>query len=127
MGTFVTELIWWLTRQVKAFSLLRGAFVATLFTKRFYCQFPEHLVLRLEESTGKYKNNPVRVKSFGDRVKFLGMNSSIGGQFPGLKGNCIYFTDDYFSQIIFDSLPIGRADNGVFNMEDRTISPLFPG
>lgn len=67
--------------------------------------------------------NKVRgeVKSSGDRIMFLGCNSSLivmARGFPSFKGNCIYFanTND-FSDVhqIYDS--------GVFNCEDGTIEP----
>ncbi|KAJ8642533.1 hypothetical protein MRB53_004281 [Persea americana] len=42
-------------------------------------------------------NKFIKVESLGDSVIFLGYNSPImvmAREFPGLKGNCIYFTDD---------------------------------
>lgn len=49
--------------------------------------------LELQESTKEYQKNAVEVESVGDRVMFLGLNSSIlvmARQFSGLKGNCIF-------------------------------------
>lgn len=81
------------------------------------------------EETGQYTKKPVEVESLGDRVFFLGQNSSmlvIASEYPGLKGNCIYFTDDYLEAHLYESpRGIGCVDLGVFNMEDRTIKPLF--
>ncbi|KAA8528792.1 hypothetical protein F0562_036147 [Nyssa sinensis] len=51
-------------------------------------------VYRLDLSGPKWE----RVTSLGDRVLFLGENSSLSllaYDFPGCKGNCIYYTDDY--------------------------------
>lgn len=82
--------------------------------------------LGLEEN-GECEKNPVEVKSLGDRIIFLGRNSSIlfmAGQIPGFKGNRIYFTDDFMEASFYKS-PIGYLDLGVFNMEDKTIQRLF--
>eukprot|EP00268_Persea_americana_P024489 TRINITY_DN2389_c0_g1_i3.p1 TRINITY_DN2389_c0_g1~~TRINITY_DN2389_c0_g1_i3.p1 ORF type:complete len:398 (-),score=40.33 TRINITY_DN2389_c0_g1_i3:325-1518(-) len=72
----------------------------------------------------------VEVESLGDRVMFLGLNSSMlvmASQFSGLQGNCIYFTHDWGPQNLYEyKLPSANADMGIFNMEDRTIPPLFP-
>lgn len=84
--------------------------------------------LGLEEN-GEYKKNPVQVESLGDRVIFLGQNSSMllmASEFAGFKGNRIYFTDDYMESYLFESpIGIGCVDLGIFNMEDKTIQPLF--
>ncbi|KAJ8626046.1 hypothetical protein MRB53_019353 [Persea americana] len=82
--------------------------------------------LALEEN-GEWKKDPVEVKSLGDRIIFLGQNSSIlfmAGQISGFKGNRIYFTDDFMEACFYKS-PIGYLDLGVFNMEDKTIQRLF--
>ncbi|XXG72025.1 hypothetical protein AAC387_Pa07g1209 [Persea americana] len=81
--------------------------------------------LELQESTKDYKKNAVEVESLGDRVMFLGLSSSIlvmAGQFSGLKGNCIYFTDDCLKNTSFAN---ESTDMGIFDMEDETIRPLF--
>lgn len=74
------------------------------------------------EKTGEYKKNLVEVESLGERVIFLGQNASVlvmASQFPGFKGNRIYFTN------LFES-PVRCLDLGIFDMEDKTIKPLFP-
>lgn len=43
-------------------------------------------------------------------------------QFSGLKGNCMYFTDD---RLKYTSFGNERTDMGIFDMEDETIQPLF--
>lgn len=58
------------------------------------------------EETGEYKKNPIKVESLGDRVIFLGENSSMvvmASLFLGFKGNPIYFTDDYMESCCFES------------------------
>lgn len=67
-------------------------------------------------------NKWMKVESLGDRLVFLGYNSSmmiIASEFPGFKGNLIYFADtcvdNYFRS------PHGCCDNGVFNVEDNTV------
>ncbi|RWR71879.1 F-box protein SKIP23-like protein [Cinnamomum micranthum f. kanehirae] len=68
-------------------------------------------------------NKLIKVESLGDRVIFLGYNSPItvmASEFPGLKGNCIYFTDDSGA-----SYANGPGDCGVFNVEDGTVEQLF--
>ncbi|RWR89476.1 F-box protein SKIP23-like protein [Cinnamomum micranthum f. kanehirae] len=81
----------------------------------------------LLKKTGVYKKNLVQVESLIDRLIFLGQNSSMllmESQFPGSKGNCIYFTDDFMEVSHFKS-PLGCVDLGVFNMEDNTVQPLL--
>ncbi|XXG72026.1 hypothetical protein AAC387_Pa07g1210 [Persea americana] len=84
--------------------------------------------LGLEESTGEYKKNVVEVESLGDRVMFLGLSSSMlitACQSLGIKGNCIYFTDDRLKHSLY-ILPADESENmGIFNREDKTVRPLF--
>ncbi|KAJ8642306.1 hypothetical protein MRB53_019000 [Persea americana] len=80
----------------------------------------------LEESTGEYKKNALEVESLGGGVMFLGLNSSMivmASQFPDFKGNCIY---DFLAFLQLNKVRKGCTDMGVFNMEDKTIYPLFP-
>ncbi|KAJ8629507.1 hypothetical protein MRB53_022830 [Persea americana] len=67
-----------------------------------------------------------KVESLGDRIVFLGYNSSIivmAGAFPGFKGNRIYFGDNC-PELYFRS-PRGCCDSGVFNVGDRKVQQLF--
>ena len=67
-----------------------------------------------------------KMESLGNRVIFLGHSSSkivIASQFLGLRGNCIYFTDNLL-QGYYQS-PDGCCGSGVFNLEDGTIEELF--
>ncbi|KAK6939277.1 Domain unknown function DUF295 [Dillenia turbinata] len=60
-----------------------------------------------------------KVRSLGDRMVFIGENSSLclaASDFLGCKGNCIYFTDD-FSEINYDGV-VGEHDLGVFSLDD---------
>ncbi|GFZ10496.1 hypothetical protein Acr_21g0010950 [Actinidia rufa] len=66
-----------------------------------------------------------RVMNLGDKMLFLGENSSLAlsaTDFPGCKGNCIYYTDDY-SESNYDGIP-GDNDLGVYDLEDGSIEPL---
>ncbi|KAL7244724.1 hypothetical protein ACSBR2_000149 [Camellia fascicularis] len=70
-----------------------------------------------------------RVTSLGDRMLFLGENSSLAlsaPDFPGCKGNCIYYTDDY-AESNYDGIS-GDHDLGVYNLEDGSIEslPCYP-
>ncbi|XP_010266938.1 PREDICTED: F-box protein SKIP23-like [Nelumbo nucifera] len=75
----------------------------------------------------------VSMKSLGDRLLFLGDNCSFSASasdFAGCKGNCIYFTDNFFhSNGEEDGAPFMDHDIGVFNLEDGSIGPLasYPG
>ncbi|PON60612.1 F-box domain containing protein [Parasponia andersonii] len=63
-----------------------------------------------------------KVKDLGDRMLFIGQNSSLSlsaSDFPGCFGNCIYFTDDY-SKLNYESV-FGECDSGIFRLWDRTI------
>ncbi|XP_060212960.1 F-box protein At2g26160-like [Lycium barbarum] len=64
-----------------------------------------------------------QTKELGDRAFFLGANSSLSiqaSQFPGIKPNHIYFTDDFFeSYLIFAEG--GGLDMGVCNLADGSI------
>ncbi|XXG72324.1 hypothetical protein AAC387_Pa07g1453 [Persea americana] len=67
-----------------------------------------------------------KVESLGDRVVFLGHNSSIvvlASQFPGFKGNRIYFVDNMMEKYHYHTH--GCRDSGVFGLEDGTVEELF--
>ncbi|PIA63539.1 hypothetical protein AQUCO_00201110v1 [Aquilegia coerulea] len=71
----------------------------------------------------------VEVKSIGDQMIFLGRNSSIclsARGIPGIRGNCIYFTDDYprYFWIGYRD-PHYCSDNGIFYLEDGHIESVF--
>lgn len=85
----------------------------------------EFRVFKLELSGRKWE----RVMSLGGTMLFLGENSSlalVATDFPGCKGNRIYFTDDY-SELDYGGFP-GNHDLGIFNLEDGTIEqlPCYP-
>ena len=65
----------------------------------------------------KYMNTDAAdvVECLGDRVMFLGMNSS-------MLVKAIQFPDDILGP---NRLPVERKDMGVFNLEDKTIKPLL--
>lgn len=81
----------------------------------------EFRVFCLNSSERKWE----RVLSLGDTMLFLGENSSLAlfaSDFPGLKGNRIYFTDDY-SELDYGGYP-GIYDVGIYNLEDGSIKRL---
>ncbi|KAF9600455.1 hypothetical protein IFM89_009370 [Coptis chinensis] len=70
--------------------------------------------------------NWVPVKSLGDRMFFLGGNSSLcllASDFPGCNGNRIYFTDEYTEAN--DGGARADHDVGVFMLEDGSLK-MFP-
>ncbi|XP_077250866.1 F-box protein SKIP23-like [Tasmannia lanceolata] len=76
-------------------------------------------VFELDEETGKW----IEIESLGDQSLFLGYGNSVSlsaSDFPQCKRNCIYFTDNC------DDLPTWGLDNGVFNLEDKSIEPFYP-
>lgn len=67
----------------------------------------------------------IEEKNLGNQAIFVGRGSSVSvTPSETIRPNCIYFTDDrddcYFRKG-------GGHDMGIFNMEDRTIEPHFPG
>ncbi|KAJ8629400.1 hypothetical protein MRB53_022723 [Persea americana] len=64
-----------------------------------------------------------KVESLGNRVGHSSSKIVIASQFPGLKGNCIYFTDNLMQGYYQSS--DGCCGSGVFNLEDGTIEELF--
>ncbi|XP_049396658.1 F-box protein SKIP23-like [Solanum stenotomum] len=80
-------------------------------------------VFEVDLVTGKL----TQTKELGDTAFFIGHNASRSvqpSQFPGIKPNHIYFTDDYWeSYLVFEEG--GGLDMGVFNLADGTILP-FP-
>ncbi|XP_059626765.1 probable F-box protein At1g44080 [Cornus florida] len=72
----------------------------------------------------------VEVDNLGDQMLFVGTSSGISfsaSLFSGFRGNCIYFTDDNFWNIviIFEG-PKACRDLGVFSLDDGSIKSFFP-
>nr|KYP64795.1 F-box protein SKIP23 [Cajanus cajan] len=70
-----------------------------------------------------------RLDTLGDRVLFVGGNSSLSfcaSDFEGCSADCIYFTDDYSE--LNDDDACGKHDLGIFRLCDKSIEPLpcFP-
>ncbi|KAJ4973169.1 hypothetical protein NE237_006343 [Protea cynaroides] len=66
----------------------------------------------------------VEMKNLGDRMLFLGVNSSLSlssHDFPGCRGNSIYFTHWECRTNHFN---VKQYDMGIFNLEDKRIEPL---
>ncbi|XP_043708185.1 F-box protein At2g26160-like [Telopea speciosissima] len=71
------------------------------------------------------EGNWVEVDNLGDRAVFVGYNDSFSvsaSEFPGCRGNCIYFTDDYFEG--YNRQKHGALDMGIFDLGDGTVEPL---
>ncbi|XP_019237327.1 PREDICTED: putative F-box protein At1g65770 [Nicotiana attenuata] len=68
-------------------------------------------------------------RELGERAFFLGANASLSvqaSQFPGIKPNHVYFTDDFFeSYAAF--VEGGGLDMGVFNLADGSIQMHYEG
>ncbi|KAF6160122.1 hypothetical protein GIB67_021419 [Kingdonia uniflora] len=68
----------------------------------------------------------IQIGSLGDRLLFLGRNSSFSlsaSNFQGCEGNCVYFTDDYSEP--YEGGVRGNNDFGLFHVGDNSIEP-FP-
>ncbi|KAG5593367.1 hypothetical protein H5410_043881 [Solanum commersonii] len=68
-------------------------------------------------------------KDLGDRAFFLGPNASISvqaSQFPGIKPNHIYFTDNCLCAYLRFQEGCG-LDMGMFNLADESIQPHYDG
>ncbi|KAH0703305.1 hypothetical protein KY285_017583 [Solanum tuberosum] len=71
----------------------------------------------------------VETKELGDTAFFLGANASLSvqaSQFPGIKPNHIYFTEDFFESYLSYEEG-GGLDMGVFNLADGSIRPHYNG
>ncbi|XP_077223897.1 F-box protein SKIP23-like isoform X2 [Tasmannia lanceolata] len=76
-------------------------------------------VFELDEVTREW----ILIESLGDEMLFVGYSNSFSlsaSDFPQGKGNCIYFTDNS------ENLPEWGLDNGVFNLEDKSVKPFYP-
>lgn len=71
------------------------------------------------------------IQSLGDNALFLGHNSSISveaSKFPGIKPNCIYYTDDCLGMMVFPKRKREEGkDAGIYNLEDRSKTTLNQG
>ncbi|CAN4077575.1 unnamed protein product [Withania somnifera] len=69
------------------------------------------------------------IRDLGDRAFFLGDNASLSvqaSQFPGIRPNHIYFTDNCLGAYLqFEEG--GGLDMGVFNLADGSIQPHYDG
>ncbi|MCD7459460.1 hypothetical protein HAX54_040932 [Datura stramonium] len=73
--------------------------------------------------------NVTPIRDLGDQAFFLGANASLSvqaSQFPGIKPNHIYFTDNYLDPYIH-LVEGGGLDMGVFNLADGSIQPHYNG
>ncbi|CAI0375174.1 unnamed protein product [Linum tenue] len=81
-------------------------------------------VYRLNGNTNQWD----RVRSIGDFALFLGTNAPLclsTKDYPELKSNCIYFTDDGFDKQVQGRL--GGHDMGICHISDGTIESLCCG
>ncbi|XP_024161660.1 F-box protein SKIP23 isoform X1 [Rosa chinensis] len=80
-------------------------------------------VYKMDEAAQKL----VQMKSLGDRVLFLGDDctfSASASELSGCKGNCIYFTDNFFYTSGEEEGTFKGRDIGVFDLDNGTIAPL---
>ncbi|KAI3469885.1 hypothetical protein Pfo_026548 [Paulownia fortunei] len=73
------------------------------------------------------QKNWIEVESLNDFALFLGGNQSImmsTKEHAELKGNAIYFTDDYWDRMDED-YSYGGHDMGIFKLEDGSIEPVL--
>lgn len=89
------------------------------------CKTVKFCVFKFDWNEQRWKNVP----SLGNKLLFLGENSSIAlvaGDYPGCKGNKIYFTNDY-SGTNYESIA-GDHDVGVYNLDGGSIEtiPCYP-
>ncbi|KAL3839810.1 hypothetical protein ACJIZ3_024401 [Penstemon smallii] len=69
----------------------------------------------------------IEVECLNDTALFLGVNQTLAVssvEYRELKGNSIYFTDDYWDRMDEDYC-YGGHDMGIFSLEDGTIEPLL--
>ncbi|KDP29430.1 hypothetical protein JCGZ_18351 [Jatropha curcas] len=69
------------------------------------------------------------VNHLGDDVLFLGANESFclsARDYPGLRPNCIYFSNDPPGMYMYKGKPYRGYDIGVYSLEDFSISSLHP-
>lgn len=86
----------------------------------YYCLTIDFVCYKLEVGTGKW----IELSSLGSWCVFVGRNSSFAlraSDYPQLRPNCIYFTDDYREG--YDAS--GGCDIGIFDYEDESVYP-FP-
>ncbi|KAH0690387.1 hypothetical protein KY290_018622 [Solanum tuberosum] len=82
-------------------------------------------VFQVDLAAGKM----TETRELGDAAFFLGANASISvqaSQFPGIKPNHIYFTDDFFESYLSYEEG-GGLDMGVFNLANGSIQPHYNG
>ncbi|XP_043718675.1 F-box protein SKIP23-like [Telopea speciosissima] len=80
----------------------------------------------IKNSSGSYSCKWSEMKSLGDQMVFLGLDPSSSfstSEFPGCKGNCIYFTDDLWDSQLEGGSSRG-SDVGLFDMSEQKIKPL---
>uniref|UniRef100_A0A2P2QLI9 F-box protein SKIP23-like n=1 Tax=Rhizophora mucronata TaxID=61149 RepID=A0A2P2QLI9_RHIMU len=103
-------------------------------------EFLEHFAQYMSERTVRFKvfklveesQSWIEVKNLGDRVLFLGDDSTFSASasdFPGCNGNCIFFVDNFFYSI--EEYPSGGDDAvfrgrdiGLFQLESGCIGPI---
>ncbi|XP_050363947.1 F-box protein SKIP23 isoform X2 [Argentina anserina] len=69
----------------------------------------------------------VQMKSLGDRVLFLGDDctfSAAASELSGCRGNCIYFTDNFFHTSGEEEGTFKGREIGVFDLDSGAITPL---
>ncbi|XP_048136717.1 putative F-box protein At5g55150 [Rhodamnia argentea] len=107
-----------------------------LMVRRFLVKQPEHkdLYLTREIRVFKLKRNSsarsgwIEVKNLDGESLFVGDSHSTSlssSEIPGVKPNCIYYTDDYFHDGHYHYKEDGPLDMGVFDMDNGSFGSHY--
>ncbi|KAE9453332.1 hypothetical protein C3L33_14766, partial [Rhododendron williamsianum] len=70
----------------------------------------------------------VEINSLGDDTLFLGDNYSLSvtaSSFPGCQANCVYYTDDVYTDTSAPWYPYGPRDMGIYSFVDGSLAPHY--
>ncbi|XP_030448016.1 uncharacterized protein LOC115670794 [Syzygium oleosum] len=107
-----------------------------LMIRRFLVKQPEQedpyltreiMVFKLQRNSSVH-SEWIEVKSLNGETLFLGDNHSTSlssSEIPGLKPNCIYYTDDYFNDGHYHYKQDGPLDLGLFNMDNGSFEAHY--
>ncbi|KAI6685929.1 hypothetical protein NL676_031842 [Syzygium grande] len=107
-----------------------------LMIRRFVVKQPEQedpylmreiRVFKLQRNSSVH-SEWIEVKSPNGETLFLGDNHSTSlssSEIPGLKPNCIYYTDDYFNGGHYHYKQDGPLDLGLFNMDNGSFEAHY--
>ncbi|XP_058203106.1 F-box protein SKIP23-like [Rhododendron vialii] len=111
-------------------SFMKGSLEETLYNfdePRIHYGVQEFRVFKVDLLSDGWTSE--LIQSLGDNALFLGDSSSISieaSKFPGIRPNCIYYTDDNWEAYIY-SKQGGGKDTGIYNLEDRSRTAFYQG